>query len=196
MARAPSRSIPRTGALVSLGALAVHQLRYLAAYGGDAGHQLADQGHGYLPAALPVVAGFALAALAACVLRGAVARMPDRTQSPGPLPFALAIMSVFSLQEVMEGAFSAGHAAGFAAVFTHGGWLAVPLAVVVGWICSVLDRGGRRLEHIAAAARESRRVPSRPEATVGTPRHVLARPRIAAPLAFGIARRPPPAPAR
>jgi hypothetical protein len=196
MTRARPTSIPRTGALVALGALAVHQLRYLAAYGSDTGHQLAHQGHGYLFSALPVVAGFAAAALAACVLRSAVAGMPNRTRSAGPLLYALAIVSVFSCQELMEGAFSEGHAVGLGAVFAHGGWLAVPLALVIGWTCSALDRGVRRLENLAAGARGRRVRRSRPEATVGRPHCVLTIPRIAAPLAFGIARRPPPIPAR
>ena len=196
MTRGRPTSIPRTGALLALGALAVHQLRYLAAYGGDAGHQLAHQGHGYLFSALPVVAGFAVAAIAACVLRGALVGMPDRTRSAGPVQYALAILAVFSFQEVLEGALSEGHAGGVAAIFAHGGWLAVPLVIVVGSICSVLDRGVRRLESLAAGAQGGRRRRSRPEATVGRPHRVLTNPRVATPLAFGIARRPPPIPAR
>ena len=196
MARTQSRSLPRTAALVALGALAVHQLRYLASYGGDSGHRLAEQGHGYLSDALPIVAGFALAALAACVLRGAVSGMRDEGAAAKALPYALAIMAVFASQEVLEGAFSRGHAAGLAAVSAHGGWLAAPLALLCGWVCSKLDRGVRRLERIAARAREERPLLGRPEATVGTPRLLLARPLVAAPLAFGVARRPPPVPAR
>jgi hypothetical protein len=195
MARTRSSSLPRTAALVALGAMAVHQLRYLVAYPGDAGHQLAEQGHGYLLAALPVIAGFAVAALAACVMRGALGGESARDRGRGAPAYAVAIILVFSLQEVMEGALSPGHAAGLAAIFAHGGWLALPLALLVGWLCSVLDRGVRRLERIAAAALVRRHRAARPR-SAGRPRDHQVSPRAAAPLAFGLARRPPPIPAR
>ena len=64
--------LPRTAALVALGALIVHQLRYFGAYGGDAGRELAAQGHGYLGQLTPLVIALALAAVAGCLVRAAL----------------------------------------------------------------------------------------------------------------------------
>jgi hypothetical protein len=112
------------------------------------------------------------------------------------LPYALAIVIVFASQETIEGALFAGHAAGLAAVFAGGGWLALPLALVFGWACAVLDRGVQRLERIAARACAPVTPRPRAEGVLGRPRRAAARPGSTSPLAFGLARRPPPAPAR
>src|SRR5215218_3807227 len=45
----------RAMALLAPGTLAVHELRYLAAYGGDAQPSLDHQGHAYLAALTPLV---------------------------------------------------------------------------------------------------------------------------------------------
>ncbi len=198
MSRHAARAVPRTAALVALGALAVHQLRYLAAYGGGAGHELSRQGHGYLTQALPVVVALAVAALAACVLRAAL----SGAEADGPsarrraLPYAIAIAVVFASQETIEGALFTGHAGGLAAVFAGGGWLALPLALLCGWACALLDRGVQRLERIAGRACAPRTQRPRPDRVVGRSLRAAARLSPATPLAFGLARRPPPALAR
>src|SRR3954453_5619328 len=198
MSRLSARAVPRPAALVALGALAVHQLRYLAAYGGQAGHELSSQGHGYLTQALPVIVAVAVAALAACVLRAALAGAEGDEPSARrrALPYALAIVVVFASQETIEGVLFAGHAAGLAAVFAGGGWRALPLALVCGWACALLDRGVQRLERIAARACAQLTPRPRADNVLGRPRRAAARPGSASPLAFGLARRPPPAPAR
>ena len=48
-------SLARAAALIAVAELGVHQLRYLLAFGGAAGDQLAHQGHSYLGAAAPVL---------------------------------------------------------------------------------------------------------------------------------------------
>ena len=54
MSGRPDRgSTARSAALIALAALAVHQLRYLLAYGSAAHEQLLRQGHAYLFGALP-----------------------------------------------------------------------------------------------------------------------------------------------
>lgn len=198
MSRHAARAVPRTAALVALGALAVHQLRYLAAYGAGAGHELSRQGHGYLTQALPVVVALAVAALAACVLRAALsgAEGDEPSARRRALPYALAIAVVFASQETIEGALFTGHAAGLAAVFAGGGWLALPLALLCGWACALLDRGVQRLELIAARAFAPGRPRARPDRDLGRSRRAAARLSAASPLAFGLARRPPPALAR
>jgi hypothetical protein len=191
-------SILRCGALIALGALAVHQLRYLLAYGGRSGAELIHQGHGYLLQALPILCGFAIALLAAGLLRA------WGTASPGAAPlaarfqtrallYAAAILAVFASQELIEGTFAAGHAAGFAAVFGSGGWLAVPLALLAGAAAAFTDRAVFAAERFVAAVADRQRGPlERP--TRGSARrpapdfvHLTS-----TPLAFGLARRPPP----
>lgn len=184
----------RSAALIVLGALAVHQLRYLLAYGSGAHEQLALQGHAYLLHSLPILIGFAVSALAAGVLRAAMRSIPERPAIAEwrmrALLYAVAIVSVFAIQETAEGLMSGGHAAGIAAVFGAGGWLALPLAGLVGALCAALDGGLAKLESLVA------RVP-RSSARLRAPRRQAATSRVAIPLAslplaFGLARRPPP----
>jgi hypothetical protein len=188
-------SIARTAALIVLGALAVHELRYLLAYGSGAHDQLALQGHAYLLQALPVLVGFAVAALAARILRAALHRAGPRP-APGaspvpPLLYAISIFTVFALQETGEGLLSSGHPAGLEAVFGAGAWVAIPLAVLVGALCSLLDGGLARLESLVAGAVHD---PPRARAPRchGAATSRVAVPLASLPLAFGLARRPPP----
>ena len=193
MRRARTSSALRTSALIALGALAVHQLRYLAAYGGGAGSALGAQGHAYLAALVPplVIAG------ASAVLGTLVAAALDsphvqpRRRAAGWGFCAAALLAVFAAQELAEGMLAAGHPAGAAALLAHGGWVAAPIAVVVGRTISFL------LDGLEAVERRLARVPSRRAGRA--PRKLSLRPAPAlAPhacgvLAFGLAGRPPPA---
>jgi hypothetical protein len=184
----------RSAALIALAAFGVHQLRYLLAYGSSAHEELARQGHAYLSLALPVLVGFAVAALAAGLLRaatGARARSAIAKLSMRSAFYAVSIFLVFSTQESAEGLLSGGHASGLGAVFAAGGWLALPLAALLGCLCAVLDGGLARLESIVARRRApvARRRPPLRQAPFASPPLVL---RASLPLAFGIARRPPP----
>lgn len=203
MRRNSAASLARTAALIAVGAFVVHQLRYLAGYGDAAGSELSRQGHGYLAGALPILAAFLLSAVAASLLRAALGR---RSGAPGECPeepgrdtfgrraalFAAGIVVVFCVQESLEGALCAGHPGGVGAVLAHGGWLALPLAGLVAIVCALLDRGIVTLE--AAIAGDGASLPPRRRpAPSPRPRPALLVPLSAAPLAFGIARRPPPA---
>jgi hypothetical protein len=187
-------SLPRSAALIALAALAVHQLRYRLAYGSGAHEELARQGHGYLTQALPVLTGFAVAILAAGVVRAAL-RAPRHPAIAPPrlraLIYAASIALAFTVQETVEGLLFAGHASGIAAIFGGGGWLALPLALLFGALCAALDGGLTKLEtRIAEANRQAPRLraPRRHRAAVSR----RATPLAARPLAFGLARRPPP----
>jgi hypothetical protein len=134
----------RVAALLSLGALAVHELRYLLAYGDRAGEALAQQGHGYLSDLGGALIGLALATLLATLFARALAspargrrasRRAGFTRLAGL--YALALASIFCVQELAEGALTTGHPEGVAAVLAHGGWLAVPLALAMGALCSL-----------------------------------------------------------
>jgi hypothetical protein len=196
-------SIVRGAALIVLGALAVHQLRYLLAYGSAAHEQLQTQGHGYLLHALPALIGFATAALAARLIRAAL-RSPDPRLAPAreartrlrsweaPLLYAGSIAAVFAIQETAEGLLFSGHPAGLDAVVGAGAWVAIPLALLVGALCALLDGGLARLESLVAGTpRSSPRV--RAPRRQGSAASRVAVPLASLPLAFGLARRPPPA---
>jgi hypothetical protein len=164
--------------LIALGALGVHDLRYLIAYHGHAGRELAMQGHGYLALATPVIAGLVVLAAAAFASRlaGAYTRGEGEPGAAPPLrrlwAFASALLVlVFSCQEWIEGQLATGHPAGVAAVFGHGGWIAIPLAIAIGLLIALLLRGAQAAIAIAASrdcplpAVRSPRLPLRSVAT-------------------------------
>jgi len=155
----------RAGALVSAGALGVHDLRYLLAYGGDSSHELSVQGHAYLALATPLIAGLVVLAAAAFAARLARAYASGDGGDGGPLAstrrmWACAsalLVSVYACQEWVEGLLSEGHPGGIAAPFSHGGWLALPLALAIGFLIALALRGAARA--IAVAARHCTRLP-------------------------------------
>ena len=196
--RSTSR-IARGASLLSLGALAVHELRYWLAYGRGAGEALAHQGHGYVSDLGGVLVVLALATLLATLLAGALAPPPRAAHDPPGAAFrrtaglhALALAAIFCAQELTEGAIAAGHPAGLAAVLAHGGWVFLPLALAIGALCSLaclaLRGVDRTLSRITARRRSSRRAQ-----TVAWPHVSPARPPLTSlNLGFGFARRPPP----
>jgi hypothetical protein len=211
----PGRSrVARTAALLALGGLAVHQLRYLLVFGSGSGAELHQEGHDYLAQALPILVGLAVAAIVARFLVGIVAPVPGggfgagsaryRRDSAGyvlcsppawlrrGLMYATALASVFWAQELAEGAMAAGHPGGFGAVLGGGAWVALPLALTLGLAAAIVERlldGAERAIALALGA-----APTQPAAAAPPPGLVsLARvPLAARALAFGFARRPPP----
>ena len=161
----------RTSASIALGAFVVHQLRYLAGGPGTGAE------HSYLSAALPVLIALAvssaLGATAVALTTGAAAR-----QSAGWAFCTTALLVIFAVQETAEGVVP----------LAHGGWVAVPIAIVAGRLLSMLLALFRSVElRLTASPRPSRRAP----AVVGRARRCRARALAAEPLAFGLARRPP-----
>jgi hypothetical protein len=155
----------RAGALVALGALGVHDLRYLLEYRGHAAGELSLQGHGYLRFATPLIAGMAVLAAAAFAARlmrayaegdGAEGRALPSTRRIWALAGSL-LIAVYACQEWTEGALAAGHPGGLTAPFSHGGWLALPLAVAIGLLIALALRGAAAA--IAVAARGRARAP-------------------------------------
>jgi hypothetical protein len=156
----------RCAALLSAGALSVHELRYLLAFGDGTSHALALQGHGYLVAAPPLLAGLlALAGaqllmlLARPATRGAAGRRPVPLLRRRPARFArgaaahprlaawlgssAVLLAAYVAQETLEGALAPGHPAGLAGVLGAGGWLAIPASLVVGAVVALLLHGAR-----------------------------------------------------
>lgn len=158
----------RAGALLLAGVLALHQLRYLLSYGAQAHEQLGAQGHAYLAALVsPVLLLLALAILHfGAVLRRAWCGASSTTGADAPPPTVRRLWSgasafllvAYAAQEGLEGVLATGHPAGWQGVFGHGGWVALPLALVLGLLVALLLRGAA-----AAVARLVRvRPPGRP----------------------------------
>jgi hypothetical protein len=162
----------RTSALIALGAFVVHQLRYVGDGAAAAGPQ-----HSYLAEALPpllvLTASCALGATAVALSTGTPTR-----RSAGWAFCTTALLLVFGMQETAEGV----------APFAHRGWIAVPIAIVAGRVVSMMLALFRSVEQRLTVRRPVRR----PPAVVGQVRACRARTLTREPLAFGLARRPPP----
>lgn len=138
----------RAAALLSGGVVVVHQLRYLLAYGQESHHALHAQGHAYLSLLVPAIV-LALTLCAASVI-GALVRA-DRGGRPSEPPrlrrawgqAAAVLLFLFAAQESIEGLLESGHPGGLAALVGHGGWIALPLAVLVGLLIALLLRGAK-----------------------------------------------------
>jgi membrane protease YdiL (CAAX protease family) len=186
-----------SAALLAVGALALHQLRYLLAYGGEAGTALESQGHSYLDTAAPLLVAVAVALLVVSVLIPAFVRLApvlarDVCATERAAGYAAALLAVYFAQELAEGVLAGGHPAGLAGVLGFGGWLALPLAMALGALASVVRGWLYRAERSLATALGRRRLP-RPQRRAPAPPRPSARPALSSlALRFGFARRPPP----
>jgi hypothetical protein len=182
----------RLSAVLALGAFALHQLRFLIAFGGSSSTELASQGHHYMQGMLPPIAVMALAAILATLIRGTEGASPSRAPLGRRVAvFASALFGIYLFQESIEGLISAGHPEGPAAVLGAGGWLAIPLALLIGLLAALLARVLEGVERAIAVA-HAERCRSRPPAVRGTAAAARAFRLALSPLAFGLARRPPP----
>src|SRR5205085_638323 len=104
----------RAAALIAAGALAVHELRYLLAYGDGSGRAAAAQGHAYVASVTTIVAALLVVAMATFIARLArgVAYGGGR---PAPATRRLwvgataAMLLIFALQESVEGLLAPAH---------------------------------------------------------------------------------------
>lgn len=182
----------RLAAILALGAFAVHQLRYLIAFGSSSSEELARQGHGYMAAWLPILGVFTISALLGTLIRGRFgARLAQASLSRRAAIFAAALLAIFVTQESLEGVLAAGHPGGVAAVLGYDGWLAIPLAAAIGFVAALLARALEQVE-IAIGARRTIPVLPRAPRKAGSARPAAAVSRTLDALAFGLARRPPP----
>ena len=159
----------------------MHQLRYLLGYGDHSHEELGAQGHGYLALLAPVLAVALVALLAdfAARLVGARAAAVARPRPTAGFArsWALAsacVLAAYAAQELVEGAVAAGHPAGAAALASHGGWVALPLAAAIGLALALIGRGA---EGALALAAEPAPRAARPR--VATVARVAPRPRFA-----------------
>jgi hypothetical protein len=147
--------------------LAVHQLRYMLAYGSHAGAELSAHGDRYIATAAVIGGMLVMLSLGLGALRLlATSRGRRRTETEiGQAPLwvlwlgltALLLVGFCAL-EGLEMVFEPGHADGIASIFGSGGWWALPAAAFVGAVMALLIRGGRVLLVIAGRARRSTRV--------------------------------------
>lgn len=137
-------------ALMPVGALAVHQLRYWLAFGHHAGAALQAQGHSYLHSAVPWIV--LLIALAIGLFLRALGRafsgdtsLPRYTASFTVLWLVCAagLIAIYATQELLEGWFVTGHPGGLVGVFGYGGWWSIPAAAAVALVLAAVFHGAR-----------------------------------------------------
>jgi hypothetical protein len=185
-------------ALLPPAALAVHQLRYVLAYGAASGAELQRTGHSYLNSLVPwLVALIALAA--GCFLRSLGRALAGRTSVGGfTCSFAGlwaacagALVAIFFCQEFLEGVFATGHPAGLTGVFGYGGWWAIPAAACIGLVLAAVFHGARwAVQEVGRRWGRAAAAPARSVAVAPRPYQVLV-PRLA-PLLGGWSSRGPP----
>jgi hypothetical protein len=195
--RSAVRGLARA-AVVPAAAIAVHQLRYLLAFGPSAGIELQRQGHSYLHSLAPWVV-VALAWAFGAFLSAIGRAMAGQTSIPRYgmslmalwLVCAISLVVIYSGQEFLEGLLATGHPAGLVGIFGYGGWWAIPAALCVGLVLAALLHGARWVINEVAARRAAKPCPSPSAAALPRPAGVSL-PRLA-PLALGWCGRGPPA---
>ena len=134
----------RLAPLLAAGALLLHKLNGLA--GGNA---MAGHGHSYLPLVAALVT---VLLMLACVRfarelwhasRGRVAAVTRPSLATLWLIASVALLSIFALQEWIEGWITPGHPATLSHAIAHIGWVGPLLAVGLGALIALLARGSR-----------------------------------------------------
>src|SRR5947208_17062787 len=107
----------RLAALLGAGAFAVHQLRFLLAFGGHAGERLAVEGHAYLAPVAPLAMWLLLALFVQLLAGAAPARLAPAVRLRRLwLGSSAALLVVYCAQELLEGMLVNGHPAGLSAI--------------------------------------------------------------------------------
>lgn len=185
----------RAAALLSAGAYAVHELRYLVGYGGSAPHAQAEQGHAYLQVLGPITGGVLAVTFGwflAGLARPPADRRPAQLGALGRpwLASSVALLVIYVVQELLEGALASGHPAGIAGVLGTGGWSAAAFALAVGALIALLLRGADAAV-VWSAARRRMRLPRANSAAQWAQRGLPAPP-VASPNSPLRPRAPPP----
>jgi hypothetical protein len=137
----------RMAALMGAGAYGVHQLRFALTPASRA----TLHAHAYLAPVGTVLVGLLLLALAAAlarVARGCVDERPRlRRLWPGT---SASLVAVYCAQESIERLIAHGESP-----LARGGWVAIPLAVVIGLAVALIARGAAAATEVAAAERRA-----------------------------------------
>jgi hypothetical protein len=178
----------RLASVLAVGAFALHQLRYLIAFGGSS----AAESHRYMADLLPPLSVLVLAAILATLLRGTEGASSARTPLARRVAlFAGALLAIYIGQELLEG-LMAGQSVGLASLLAGGGWIALPLAAAIGTLAALLVHMLEGVERVIAVIHAERPLRLRPPAVRGRALAARGISLLSAPLAFGLARRPPP----
>ena len=180
----------------------VHQLQYLLAYGSRAGHELAEQGDGYVHSVLPWLAALLPLLLGALVIQLARSALAARSGVPTAAPRLrllwagafVALLAGYLVQESLEVLLGSAHVTVLAQAFGDGGWWAVPSAAAVGFAWALLARGAQAALRAVAQRRSGRQQP-RTERDAGAPGRCPTRPARtprSCPLSRRLAGRAPP----
>lgn len=145
------RSLPRLVAragLIPVAAFAVHQLRFLLAFGGGAGAELQETGHSYFHSVVPwiiLVVGLSLGAFLWSLGRAACGRRSASARGLSLLKLWLVcsacLLAIYCTQETLEGFFATGHPTGIEGIFGFGGLWSIPSAIGVGLVLAVVVYG-------------------------------------------------------
>ncbi len=196
----PRRAVGWRGpALLPAATLAVHELRYLLAFGRGASRELTDRGDTYLGWLAPlcvILLAIPLGALAGRLAAAWQGRPAGRGHGGRGrliqwLTLALVLVGCFCAQEVLEQLLEPRHPLGLAGIFGDGGWWAVPAALGVA-AALTLVLVGTQAAIAGLARRRSRPGGARP--AIVRRRRPRGLPRLVpvAPLAAGAAGRAPP----
>jgi hypothetical protein len=195
------RRLARTGpiALLPVAAFAVHQVRYLLAYGWSDGAELRMTGHSYLHSIVPWIV-LLLALAVGGLLRAAGRALGGELSVPRYAASltglwvlcTVALVAIFVCQEFLEGLFATGHPSGLAGIFGYGGWWALPAAGCAGFVLAALFHGALWVIGEVVRRRAGVRFGAARRAAARFAWCDVALPRLA-PLADGCSGRGPPA---
>jgi len=192
-----TRGVARV-ALLPPAAFAVHQLRYVLAFGTNAGLELQRQGHSYLHSFVPWIVVL-IALVAGGFLRSLGKAFAGHTSlSRFSLSFSAlwlvcsaALVGIYVGQELLEGFVLTGHPAGLVGVFGYGGWWSIPVALCVGLVLAAVFHGARWVLDAVARRHGARRLVRNDAVTAIRATRDALLPRLA-PLAGGCSGRGPP----
>lgn len=180
-----TRSV-RVAAALLPAALVLHEGAYALGGGALTGT------HGYLERGAPVIVALVLSLLLAALLGPLLGARPGGgSDRHAPIALAGSLLAIFFAQELSESLVLGGGMAALTAALAIV-WLALPFALVFGALAAQLivwlERAGDALAALAAG------LPAMPrEGGSHQPPDLLLRSFSPSPLAFGLARRPPPA---
>jgi len=176
----------RAGVLVLLGALVVHELRYLLA-----GRHPDAHAHAYMDRLVPFACALLVLAALEFVARLALRRgVGSRALAVGGvrwLALSCLLIGIFAVQETAEMLIEHGRLDLADSLIVHGSWLAAPLAFAVAAVIAAVLQGAKALMARTNTAR--RRPVEAPEPRRALPRANTAR---VAVIARNLAGRAPP----
>ncbi len=161
----------RAAALLALGALVVHQGRYILGYGGGWHEIFNKTGHEYFSLVVLLVLAMLVAGVALFGVELRRARGATSAGAPArPWSFARSwllgygvLCTIYTAQELSERLLSSQHPAGLSGLLANGGWIAFLLALGIAALIALLLRGaavvlarGSRSERLATRRRPVR----------------------------------------